>query len=180
MQRDAHLTFGKIYESREALLEDIERVIDIALVDANNDAPLRLRFITPLNCSEDWYADENTPYFDESTKHCDYRLTRLEEHTPGLDYVTVSYCWKHSQSLTGLQELPEYRIHDSIKSSELPSLDGSRHVNCPKIVFNQAIQFARQRRCPYIRIDQECIDQKDPADIKQHLQVMHRIYSKSR
>jgi hypothetical protein len=53
MQRDAHLTFGKIYESREALLEDIERVIDIALVDANNDAPLRLRFITPLNCSED-------------------------------------------------------------------------------------------------------------------------------
>jgi hypothetical protein len=39
MQSDTHLTSGEIYESREALLEDIERVVDITLVDAIHDAP---------------------------------------------------------------------------------------------------------------------------------------------
>ncbi|KAH7082715.1 heterokaryon incompatibility protein-domain-containing protein [Paraphoma chrysanthemicola] len=168
MQRDTHLTFGEIYGTREAMLEDIEKVIDIALYERDDGVPLQLRFITPLHLTDDWYTDES---------YCDYRITRPEEHTPDLQYVTVSYCWKHSQSLEGLPELPEYRIHGAFNSSNLPGR--ARRLRCPEIVFHRAVQFAKHVGCAYIWIDQECIDQDDSLDIEGHLQVMHRVYSES-
>jgi hypothetical protein len=42
------------------------------------------------------------------------------------------------------------------------------------------MQFARQRRCPHLWIDQDCINQNDAGDIEKHLQIMHRVYSESR
>ncbi|KAH7093577.1 hypothetical protein FB567DRAFT_176656 [Paraphoma chrysanthemicola] len=116
----------------------------------------------------DWYIDES---------YCNYRITRPEEHTPDLQYVTVSYCWKHSRSLEGLPKLPEYQIHGVPNSSN--SRGRARRLRCPEIVFHRAVQFAKHVGCAYICIDQECIDQDDSVDIEGHLQVMHRVYSES-
>lgn len=162
MQRDTHLTFGEIYSSREALLIDVERIIDIALVEVTNE-PIQLRFITPSCPIEEWYTDPT---------NFDYYIKQPEEHTPGLDYVSVSYCWKHSQSLDGLPPVPDYRI------TEPTGL--VREVRCPPIIFHRAVQFAQHHRCPYIWIDQECIHQDDPRDIEQHLRIMDRVYSESK
>jgi hypothetical protein len=53
-------------------------------------------------------------------------------------------------------------------------------ISCPPLVFYRSMQFARQRRCPYLWIDQDCINQNDAGDIEKHLQIMHRVYSESR
>jgi hypothetical protein len=163
MQRDTHLTFGEIYGTREALLADVEKVLDVALVEVDDTVPLQLRFITPREISEDWYTDDS---------YCDYKLTEPQDHSPGMNYVTVSYCWKHSQAVEELPARPEYRMWGAD--------DSSNGLRCPEIVFHRAIQYAKHRRCPYIWIDQECINQEDPADIERHLQVMHRVYSESK
>jgi hypothetical protein len=164
MQRDTHLTFGEIYEDREALLADVEKIIDIALVEVTIQ-PLHLRFITPSCPISEWYADNSA---------LDYHITQPEDHTSDLQYISVSYCWRHSQSLSDLPVIPDYRIRDPT------SLDKTPHaVRCPPIIFHHAVQFARQYRCPYIWIDQECIHQDDPQDIEQHLQIMDRVYSES-
>jgi hypothetical protein len=58
MQHDTGLPFDEIHSSAEAMYENIEKIIDLALAKIENDEPLRLRFITPLNL-ESWIADAN-------------------------------------------------------------------------------------------------------------------------
>jgi hypothetical protein len=98
-----------------------------------------------------------------------------EEYTPGMENISESYYWKHSQSMGSLPRIPDYRIHDSLKLEETP-----RSINCPPIVFHRAVQFAMLHQCLYLWIDQECINQCNNKDIEKHLQVMHRVYSESR
>ena len=165
MQHDTHRPIADIVSSPGALHETIKEIIDLAIAENNEEKPLKLRFITP-SFVEAWITDEN---------YCDFKITSPEEHEPGMDFVSVSYCWNHTQSMAGLPMLPEYCIQDLASPNSL-----GRPVSCPTLVFHRAVQFARQHGCPYIWIDQECINQTDPADIEKHLQIMHRVYKESR
>jgi hypothetical protein len=64
------------------MYENIEKIIDLALVETKNDESLRLRFITPASLDA-WIADE---------AYTDYWLTLPDEHDFGTDYISVSYC----------------------------------------------------------------------------------------
>jgi len=164
MQRDDHLPLNEIYSTPEALHEEVERILDLALYKVPEKTPIRLRFITPV-CVERWLADDS---------YNDYRLTTPEEHADGMEYITVSYCWKHTQSMEGRPPLPHYHISDWSKAGEpIP-------IGCPTLVFHRAMLFARSRKCAFVWIDQECIDQTDPTDIQAHLKIMHRVYKESK
>jgi hypothetical protein len=165
MQRDTHRTFGEIHGSVEALAQSVQYIIDLAAVKPDDNEPLRLRFIAPLDLKRGWHKDENTK---------DFMLTAAEGHVVGLDFISVSYCWKHTQSSEG-SKVPEYRVLDPFKDDASP-----RPIRCPPLVFHRAVQFARRYHCPYIWIDQECIDQEDRTDVERHLRVMHRIYRESK
>ena len=155
----------EVHSSPEAMHESIEKIIDLALYKASDDEPIKIRFITPLSSAE-WILDG---------EYCDYRLTTLDEHRNGMEYVTVSYCWQHEQSTQGLPAVPSYTIIDPNKTLH----EGPKPISCPPLVFHRAMQFARSRNCPYLWIDQECIDQKDSSDIEKHLKIMHRVYRES-
>ncbi|OAG13273.1 hypothetical protein CC77DRAFT_675279 [Alternaria alternata] len=166
MQRDDRVPLKEIYDTPEALHERVERIIDLALYEESYDSPLRLRFVTPVS-REQWLANDN---------YNEYRLTTPDEHQHDMDYVTVSYCWKHTPSLQGLPPISQYRIS---KSSEDTPCEPSP-ISCPRLVFHRAMLFARSRECQFVWIDQECIDQASSVDIQLHLKVMHHIYEESK
>jgi hypothetical protein len=58
MQHDTGIPFDQIHSSVQAMYENIEKIIDLALGKVENDEPLKLRFITPL-CIEAWEEDED-------------------------------------------------------------------------------------------------------------------------
>ncbi|KAF2118177.1 heterokaryon incompatibility protein-domain-containing protein [Lophiotrema nucula] len=166
MERDDERTFGEIYRTKDELVKAVEEIIDLAIVEVSDNEPLQLRFLTPLQLTDNW----------DSNGAChDFKLTSPNDHAPGMEYITVSYCWKHEQSTSGLSPVPKYRIWDPTSSKE-----ESRPIRCPELVFHRAWQFAQRRNCPYLWIDQECIDQEDAADVEKHLQIMDRVYSASR
>jgi len=163
MQRDDHLPLNEIYSTPEALHEEVERILDLALYEVPDDTPFSLRFITPVSV-ERWLGDDS---------YNDYRLTTPEECAENTLYITVSYCWKHAQSTRGLLPLPHYHIMDWSKTGE------PTPIACPTLVFHRAMMFARSRECAFVWIDQECIDQTDPTDIQAHLKIMHWVYEES-
>ncbi|CAN9365606.1 unnamed protein product [Alternaria alternata] len=97
MQHDTHRPIANIVSSPGALHETIEEIIDLAIAENNEEKPLKLRFITPLFV-EAWITDEN---------YCDFKITSPDEHEPKMDFVSVSYCWNHTQSMVGLPMLPD-------------------------------------------------------------------------
>jgi len=165
MQRDDHLPLGQIYGDKKTLLKSIDKIIRLALVKATDDEPLQLRFLRPISPNNRLKHEE----------YVDLELTSAKEHTQGLIYTTVSYCWNHAQIEREEMQVPEYRIWDASGPRQAP-----RQIRCPKLVLHRALRFARGQGCQYLWIDQECIDQDDPADIERHLQTMHRIYRESR
>ena len=132
----------------------------------DDDAPLNLRFITPYQFSTDWPTDKNCSQ---------YALTLPGELPPGQEYISVSYTWAHSQETDASMSIPDYRIKDQA-TPDAPS----RSINCPTMVFHRAWYFARARKIPYIWIDQECIYQDNAKDKEKHVQIMDKIYKKSR
>ncbi|CAN9343815.1 unnamed protein product [Alternaria alternata] len=78
MQRDDRVPLKEIYDTPEALHEQVERIIDLALYEESYDTPLRLRYVTPVS-REQWLANDN---------YNEYRLTPLDEHQHDMDYVT--------------------------------------------------------------------------------------------
>lgn len=92
MQRDTYRKFGEKHGTKENLIQSIEHIIDVALVKPDEVDPLKLRFVTPLQIPTDLSADGlDWPAYYQSP---DYRLTSTEEHSLGLEYISVSYCWK--------------------------------------------------------------------------------------
>ncbi|KAJ4304539.1 hypothetical protein N0V90_000065 [Kalmusia sp. IMI 367209] len=157
MERDTHLTFRDIHGTLEAFSASIQDIERTALVKASDDAPLQPRFLTPRSTTSDCV---------------DFCLTEPDQYKPEQDFISVSYTWTHSQSTADLN-IPDYRIWESNKTNP-------RRLRCPPAVFHRALQYARTKSCAYIWIDQECINQDDATDIENHLQIMHRIYQKSR
>jgi hypothetical protein len=167
MERDLHRTFGEIHGSIENLVASIEDIQAKALVEVvEDDAPLNLRLITPYQLSTDWPADENCS---------EYTLTLPGDLPPGQEYISVSYTWAHSQVIDASTPIPDYRIKDRA-TPDAPF----RSINCPTMVFHRAWCFARARKIPYIWIDQECIYQENAEDKQRHLQIMDRIYKRSK
>ena len=163
MQWNNTAPVGERYPNPEALHEDLEKIYDLALYEVSYSEPLKLRFIMPMSFDE-WLVDD---------RYNNYRLTTTEEHQKDMEYITVSYCWKQAQSLNDSPPLPRYQIFGLSKTN------GSTPISCPELVFHRAMLFARSRRCPFVWIDQECIDQANPTDIQEHLKVMHRVYEES-
>ncbi|KAI4645520.1 uncharacterized protein J4E78_009433 [Alternaria triticimaculans] len=116
MQRDDHLPLTEIYSSPEALHEEVEKILDLALYKVPENTPIKLRFITPVSV-EKWLVDDS---------YNDYRLTTPEEHADGMEYITVSYCWKHTQSM---EDLANVRSFGLIKNALIrPTLQIFRHI----------------------------------------------------
>lgn len=141
----------------------IQEIEQTALVEVADDEPLKIRLLTPRHVDGE--------YLDSGP---DFELLPAHEIELGEDYVTVSYTWAHSESTNGV-EIPDYRIWDTSTGNAT-----GRPLRCPPIVFHRAMRYAQARNCPFLWIDQECIDQDDEADIERHLQIMHYIYSRSR
>ena len=103
MQRDDHLPLGQIYGDKRTLLKSIDEIARLALVKSTDDEPLQLRFLTPVQ--PDGQSSSND--------YVDLQLTSAKEHTQGLVYATVSYCWNHAQIEREEMQVPEYRIWDA-------------------------------------------------------------------
>ncbi|CAN9430193.1 unnamed protein product [Alternaria alternata] len=167
MERDEHRRFRDIHGSRENLVSSINDILEKALVEVvEDDAPLNLRFITPYRLSTDWSTDENCS---------EYALTLPGDIPPNQEYISVSYTWVHSQEIDASWRIPDYRIKDQA-TPDAPF----RLINCPTMVFHRAWCFARARKIPYIWIDQECIYQNNAEDKERHLQIMDKIYKRSK
>jgi hypothetical protein len=158
MQNDTGRTFEEIYGSAEALLAAIEEIERVALKERSDNAPVRVRLLTP--------------YGDDSFTNA-FAITPIESLQGDEIYVAVSYAWAHEQSTAGLQ-IPNYLIRDLSKPDEPP-----RPPRCPPPVFHRAMQYAKTKGYSYVWIDQECIYQNNDADRERHLQLMHRIYRAS-
>ena len=167
MERDSHRRFRDIHGSRENLISSVNDILEKALVKVVEDnAPMSLRYITPHQLSTGWLTDE----------HCsEYALTLPGELPPGEEYISVSYTWAHSQEIDASTPIPDYRIKDQA-TPDAPS----RSINCPTMIFHRAWCFARARKIPYIWIDQECIYQDNAEDKERHLQIMDKIYKRSK
>lgn len=100
MQRDDHLPLGQIYGDKKTLLKSIDKIVRLALVKATDDEPLQLRFLRPIPPNDRLKHEE----------YVDLELTSVKEHTQGLIYTTVSYCWNHAQIEREEMQVPEYRI----------------------------------------------------------------------
>lgn len=165
MQRDTALTFGDIHGSAEALLARVQEIEEIALVKYPlRRVPLRIRLL-------------EIPVDQTAEGIVNLKLTELAKPRPDQRWVSVSYCWTHSESSHG-RSIPDYQITAPPRAGE--SEWRTRKPACPLMVFHRAVQFAQAHDCRYIWIDQECINQDDPTDIENHLQIMHRVYSTSR
>jgi hypothetical protein len=151
----------------ENLVSSVNDILEKALVEVvDDDAPLNLRFIAPYQLSTDWPTDENCS---------EYALTLPGELPPGQEYISVSYTWAHSQEIDASMSIPDYRIKDQA-TPDAPF----RSINCPFLVFHRAWCFARARKIPYVWIDQECIYQDNAEDKERHLQIMDKIYKRSK
>jgi hypothetical protein len=149
-------SFQSEHKEKEVWFKSIEAIIKEAKSEPSSEELIKLRFVKYLH--------------DPKRPHC-FELTPLAEVSPSTQFITVSYCWdqpKHED------ELPEYRI---LK-------DGSEvKLRCPDLVFHRSIRFARHKKCDLIWIDQECVKQKGDTDykedLKNHLNIMDRVYSQS-
>ncbi|KAF7672944.1 hypothetical protein GT037_008895 [Alternaria burnsii] len=167
MERDSHRTFREIHGSKENLVSSVKDILEKALVEVvEDDAPLNLRFITPYQITTGWPTDENCS---------DYALTLPGELPPGQEYISVSYTWAHSQEIDASKPISDYRIKDRA-TPDAPF----RSINCPTMIFHRAWCFARAHKIPYIWIDQECIYQGNAEDKQRHLQIMDKIYKRSK
>lgn len=57
---------------------------------------------------------------------------------------------------------------------------GIRPTRAPKIIIRRADNYAVVHKVPYIWIDQECIDQDDPADKEPGIQAMDPVYRRAK
>jgi hypothetical protein len=163
MERDTHRTFRKIHGSVEAMTSEIKRIEKHLVVKEQRQTKFHLRFLTPFNVAK-----------NANTGIVDLRLTPRRELDTSSAYVAVSYTWNQSSRLEKdpFTDMPRYRIWTSSHKWRSP--------RCPPIVLHRALNFAKRRlEKPLLWIDQECIIQKDPADVEWHLQRMHKVYSMS-
>ncbi|PVH81654.1 hypothetical protein DL98DRAFT_571010 [Cadophora sp. DSE1049] len=89
-------------------------------------------------------------------------------------FVAVSYCWpppQYDAEGNFIQHRGRYSVKD---------LQGRVRPNrAPEDVITRAAEFAAQNGIRLIWIDQECIDQEDPADKELGIQVMDKVYQRA-
>ncbi|CAN9210266.1 unnamed protein product [Alternaria alternata] len=85
----------------------------------------------------------------------EYALTLPGELPPGQEYISVSYTWAHSQEIDASKPIPDYRIKDRGHS-------------------RRALQV---NQLPHYGIS-PCMENTE--DKERHLQIMDKIYEKSK
>ncbi|KAL8896886.1 MAG: hypothetical protein Q9192_002850 [Flavoplaca navasiana] len=100
-----------------------------------------------------------------------FRLTAPGEFDGCSHYVAISYCWHRRPHQDGFVSRDESY---SIKTKE-----GVKAGIAPFDVIDRAVAFAAIHHAGLIWIDQEVIDQTDPADVAQGIQVMDMVYERS-
>jgi hypothetical protein len=134
MQRYNDTPMGERHFTPESLHQDLEKILDLTLYEVADGEPLSLHFVTPASLDK-WLVKDN---------YNDYRLTTPEAHSNGMEYITVSNCWKHEQISDNGSPLPRYYISCPSKTNE------STPTSCSELVFHRAMLFARSRRCPFV------------------------------
>ena len=120
--------------------------------------------ITRANCT---YAD--IPAFQPGQRH--FRLTEAGHLSSCQHFVAVSYCW---------QRAPKKQLTpDGATEYFVETREGIRTGKAPIDVIDRAVSFAASHDLGLIWIDQEVIDQDDPWDKSQAIQVMDIVYERS-
>lgn len=102
-----------------------------------------------------------------------YTITSSGQYNETLEYVAVSYCWESFP--TNMLTFPNQDRRISIIDRGV-----AIEPRCPVEVILRAADFARIWGIRLLWIDQEWIDQKNDADVQNHLQCMHHIYQRAK
>lgn len=165
MQRDIDLTIGDIVldQTDSSVLELGSISQHVFPQEIQND--LRFLKIPDLKQYSDLYPEVT----------CE--LTEKGDHPGEKRYIAVSYCWESFTS-------PNWNVNG--RSSQLsPTVlvkqrgQDPRNPRCPSRALLRAIAFGISYRVSLIWIDQECVDQEDPTDVRNHLQCNHIIFSQA-
>lgn len=100
-------------------------------------------------------------------------LTSRGEHLNETNYVAISYRWASDAHGTS----PSQPDHEEIFVTN--SVQGTRPSRAPARILRRAINYAIAHEVPYIWIDQECINQEDPADQEPGIQAMDIVYRRA-
>ena len=109
------------------------------------------------------------PAFQPGQRH--FRLTEAGEMSGCQHFVAVSYYWQRS---------PKRQLNpDGATEYFVKTRSGMRTGRAPIDVIDRAVAFAASHDLGLIWIDQEVIDQDDPWDKSQGIQVMDIVYERS-
>lgn len=164
MQRDIDLTIGDIVlDQQDDSLSALDQISE-HIVPQETHTNLRFLKIPHLKQYSDLYPEVTC------------KLTEKGDYPREKRYVAVSYCWESFNSLNNVD------VRSSLLSpTVLVEQRGEppRAPRCPAKVLTRAIAFAVHMGVSLIWIDQECVNQEDPADIENHLQCNHIIFSQA-
>jgi Heterokaryon incompatibility protein (HET) len=162
MQRDTDFTIGDVIDSL-----NISPLRQFSRQNAPQETYSNLRFLKIP------HLENHTNLYPGVT--CE--LTERGAHPGELNYVAVSYCW-------GSFERPGSDANDN-SSRPLPTVlveqqGEAREPRCPAKILIRAIMFAISSNVSLIWIDQECIDQEDETDVRNHLECNHVIFDQAK
>jgi hypothetical protein len=165
MQRDIDFTFEDIVGTPDIRLSNISTYGATGTEAPDSTNTLRkLRFL---------HVPELDPNLGASANTYTIIDTDSRQYVHAVDYIAVSYCWNSfGQTSTALS--------DSALAISVIDQGIRRSPRCPPEVIFRAANFALARGVSLIWIDQECINQKDDADVQAHLQCMHIIYKQAK
>lgn len=164
MQRDIDLTIGDIVlDLKDSGLSALGQISEHIV---SQETHTNLRFLKiPL-----------LKQYSDLCPEVTCKLTEKGYHPGDKRYVAVSYCW---ESFTSLDNVDGRSL---LSPTVLVEQRGEppRAPRCPAKVLTRAIAFAVSKGVSLIWIDQECVNQKDPADIENHLQCNHIIFNQAK
>lgn len=164
MQRDIDLTIGDIVlDLKDSGLSALGQISE-HIIPQETHTNLRFLKIPQLKQYSDLYPEVTC------------KLTEKGDHPGEKRYIAVSYCWESFNSpdnVDGRSSLlsPTILVEQRGKPPRAP--------RCPAKVLTRAIAFAVSKGVSLIWIDQECVNQKDPADVESHLQYNHIIFNQA-
>ncbi|KAH8742582.1 hypothetical protein F5883DRAFT_595877 [Diaporthe sp. PMI_573] len=161
MQRDIDLTIEDIHRDLKADPSTLGQFSN-HVVSQETHTNLRFLKIPHLKQYNDLYPEVVC------------QLTERGDHPGEKRYVAVSYCWESFTSLGSNvdERSPTVLVRQRGKPPRAPQ--------CPAKVLMRAIAFAVSEGASLIWIDQECVNQEDPADVQNHLQCNHIIFQQAK
>ncbi|KAL9034509.1 MAG: hypothetical protein Q9180_005365 [Flavoplaca navasiana] len=203
MDPDTHRSFGEIWEQSGEAFQTALLEIQECTTQRKEELEWlhRMRFLAPiLDFSDEEFEQVSCSYSLPTTRslavssfftvsttrnNCkcsraptfkgyerQFRLTAPGEFDGCSHYVAISYCWHRRPHQDGF-------VVSRDESYSIETKDGVKAGKAPFDVIDRAVAFAAIHHAGLIWIDQEVIDQTDPTDVAQGIQVMDMVYERS-